>query len=76
MEVPWVVSRFGMDNGVGSYVIFTHIWNNEGRADFRGKIMSSALDMLEWGATEESKWRDQVAGGWISGSGIKKSSQG
>lgn len=36
-----------MDNGVGSYVIFTHIWNNEGRADFRGKIMSSALDMLE-----------------------------
>lgn len=25
MEVPWVMSRFGMDNGVGSYVIFTHI---------------------------------------------------
>lgn len=46
MEVLRVVSRFGMDNCVGSDVIFIHIWNNEGRAGLRAKIMSSALDML------------------------------
>lgn len=55
MEVPQVVLRFGMDNCVGSYAILIHIWNNEGRAGFRGNILSSALDMLTWGVTEEPK---------------------
>lgn len=40
------MSRFVMGNCVHSYANFINIGNNAGRASFRGKIMSSVIDML------------------------------
>lgn len=40
------MSRFGMGNFVGSYVIFINIGNRGGRVSILGKITSSVLDML------------------------------
>lgn len=52
MEVPWMMSISGMGNCIGSWAISINIGNNGGRASFRGKIMSSVLDMLTWGARQ------------------------
>lgn len=41
-----MMSRFGMGNCVGSYVIFINIGNSGGRARILGKITSSVLGML------------------------------
>lgn len=41
-----MMSISGMGNCIGSWAISINIGNNGGRASFRGKIMSSVLDML------------------------------